>query len=589
MPRLRRRWAGLAARCLLATALVLPAFAGAANAATWNVTTTTDSQDDACTASLCSLRDAVAAASAGDVVEVPSSDSHYVLTLGQIPITQAITIRGVRASSSVIDAQSRSRLFIIRSGIDGTVTFDRVTLTGGHVTASGTGPVYGGGAVFAELNSGNEVFTHAALTDNSVTVSGDANGHVGGGAIYDTGHNLTIIHSTLARNSLTATSGGQGFNGGGAIWDCPYPSSAPMRITASTLRANTSVTNGNTGAANGGGAIYNTCSTLIIDRSTLADNSATADGNHQRGGPGNNGGGAIFNDSGSSVTVVGSTVIHNTATADGDTLGSNGGGGILIQVGTLLIDRSTIADNTANVIDEEDYDGGGGILNAFSSGMTIRSSTISGNTANLAGATARYSGGGGVADNGTKPSSYTNTTVTGNTTNVHDGAGNGGGGIIITGGAMLTNMTLVGNTSGHAAGGGLLAASASGFATLKSSILARNSAPNGTGACGVDSTGRIASLGYNLEYGAICTAATPTDKLDGNPRLGPLRRNGGPTRTLALLPGSAAINAIPRSACTDQTKPPEPVTSDQRGVRRSDHRCDIGAYERAANARRSRR
>src|SRR5262250_3510356 len=59
--------------------------------------------------------------------------------------------------------------------------------------------------------------------------------------------------------------------------------------------------------------------------------------------------------------------------------------------------------------------------------------------------------------------------------------------------------------------------------------------------------------------------------------LGPLQDNCGPTMTLALLPGSPAIDAGSMSC------PPPSV--DQRGIPRpqpTGGRCDIGAYEFAA-------
>jgi hypothetical protein len=68
--------------------------------------------------------------------------------------------------------------------------------------------------------------------------------------------------------------------------------------------------------------------------------------------------------------------------------------------------------------------------------------------------------------------------------------------------------------------------------------------------------------------------------------LGPLRDNGGPTYTMALLVGSPAIDAIPTSPtnyCTDLSAPqPQPVLTDQRGVARpqpTGSNCDIGAFE----------
>jgi hypothetical protein len=62
----------------------------------------------------------------------------------------------------------------------------------------------------------------------------------------------------------------------------------------------------------------------------------------------------------------------------------------------------------------------------------------------------------------------------------------------------------------------------------------------------------------------VGTAAHPID-----PMLGPLARNGGPTRTMALLPGSPAIDAG-----TSRGAPP----TDQRGQPRGTP-PDIGAYE----------
>lgn len=63
--------------------------------------------------------------------------------------------------------------------------------------------------------------------------------------------------------------------------------------------------------------------------------------------------------------------------------------------------------------------------------------------------------------------------------------------------------------------------------------------------------------------------------------LGPLDDNGGPTRTLALLPGSPAIDAGDDATCASP-----PVSGlDQRGTARPQGaHCDIGAYEYTASA-----
>ena len=66
-----------------------------------------------------------------------------------------------------------------------------------------------------------------------------------------------------------------------------------------------------------------------------------------------------------------------------------------------------------------------------------------------------------------------------------------------------------------------------------------------------------------------------------SPNVGPLRDNGGPTQTHALLPGSSAIDQIPSTTdavligiCRSGV-----CVTDQRGVPRPQTGSDIGAYE----------
>src|SRR5262249_30039488 len=86
----------------------------------------------------------------------------------------------------------------------------------------------------------------------------------------------------------------------------------------------------------------------------------------------------------------------------------------------------------------------------------------------------------------------------------------------------------------------------------------------------------IVAEDHNLDSGNTCGLLDPSDLTDTDPMLGPLQDNCGPTMTLALLPGSPAIDAGSPSC------PPPSV--DQRGTPRpqpSGGRCDIGAYELA--------
>jgi hypothetical protein len=84
------------------------------------------------------------------------------------------------------------------------------------------------------------------------------------------------------------------------------------------------------------------------------------------------------------------------------------------------------------------------------------------------------------------------------------------------------------------------------------------------------------SLGYNLIQapGGVTFTGTTAGNIYGvDPLLGPLANNGGPTQTMALLAGSAAIGG------GDPDTAGLPAT-DQRGFPRVvDGRVDIGAYE----------
>ena len=85
--------------------------------------------------------------------------------------------------------------------------------------------------------------------------------------------------------------------------------------------------------------------------------------------------------------------------------------------------------------------------------------------------------------------------------------------------------------------------------------------------CRLDRQFNVTDLGGNLSTDATCPG------INSDPKLGPLAHNGGPTQTMALLPGSPAIDA---AACR--------LPVDQRGVARPQGlRCDIGAYELVAD------
>ena len=193
---------------------------------------------------------------------------------------------------------------------------------------------------------------------------------------------------------------------------------------------------------------------------------------------------------------------------------------------------------------------GGGICNY---GVAVVStSTVSNNTATEAG---------GIFNLGTVY--LWRSTLSGNST------GSFGGG--------ADSSTISANSSPVGAAGGIDNSSQEGnTVTLANTILAGNA--------NSDCNGDIASQNYNLigTTSGCAFAAAPHDLVNVSAGIGSLASNGGPTQTMALLPGSPAINAGNPQGCRAPNGAIIPV--DQRGfprTRPADPVCDIGAYELA--------
>jgi predicted outer membrane repeat protein len=322
--------------------------------------------------------------------------------------------------------------------------------------------------------------------------------------------------------------------------------SGTLTVTSSTLRDNSagngggifnrfngtvtltsSTVSGNSADQNGGG-IYNQ-GTLTVTSSTLSDNSA-------RGGAG----GGIYNQQGT-VTVTSSTLSGNFA---------GGGGGIYNDRGTLTVTDSTLSGNSA------EGSGSGGGINNSSGTVTVTSSTLSANSANTGGGIFNTVPGGGPG------LIVTRSTLSGNT------ATHNGGGIYNQQAALtVTDSTLCGNSAGND-GGGIF--HFVGTATIRNTIFAGNTSP-----LSPDLSGSLNSQGHNLIGNTTGGSGfVDTDLLNVDPQLGPLQDNGGPTFTMALLPGSPALNA---------GDPAQLGVADQRGVVRAGG-VNIGAYQASASA-----
>jgi len=279
------------------------------------------------------------------------------------------------------------------------------------------------------------------------------------------------------------------------------------------------------------------------------------------------------------VTLSGLTIRHGTLAFVGHY--STGGAGIF-NSGNLLVIASTITENLVSVICAGGINScsaaGGGIFNSSAAKVTIRNSTITGNTVRDY---CRFSpclplaDGGGIFNNGTMVMS--NTTLAANASYTFGlGLGSGGGAIFNIGTATISNSTLSGNSATFR-GGGIY--NYQGYSVaLQNSIVANSIVGNPLGG---NCAGTMTSNGYNISTDSTCAFNNVGDLNNHDPLLGPLQNNGGPTDTMALLPGSPAIDAGNPGGCTDGKG--NLLTTDQRGMPRPDQEdqvgCDIGAFE----------
>ncbi len=400
------------------------------------------------------------------------------------------------------------------------------------------------GSIRYAVNQVNADSSTAADTINLAGVSGTillSNGVLGltrtAGPVVITGPGASILtisgnHASQVWNFASGVSAslsgltianGQTSGQGGGIFDGGTLSIVNSAFTGDTSTGN----NGN------GGAIYNN-STLLISGCSFISDSATAGS-----------GGAIYNNNVSTLAVVGCTFMTNSAKS---------AGGAIFQTGTLNLSGSTFNGNTANSqggaiystntaningctfsnnsapnggaiyntssfdIGDSTFNGnsatsgsGGGVRNAGGA-LTVSSSTFSGNSATVDGGGAYFSSG--------SPEAVSNTTFTANSA-----ASNDGGGFYIQSGATVSLLSsiVVGNTTTNTG-------TPNDVSVGAGSLNAVESAYNliGTGGSG----GLIQGTNNNQVGVSV-----------GSADLSTLANNGGPTQTIALLGGSAALQA----------------------------------------------
>ncbi len=453
------------------------------------------------------------------------------------------------------------------------VTIRDTTVSGNQSAANGGGlEGYGSDFVLERVNltdnfalSGGGIFTRpsSVLFQGSIAILGgkilNNQAQSSGGGIYNQASNLSISGSEFSGNRAINFSGG-------AISSID----SDVQISGSTIAANQAV--------NGGG-IEQIRGRLNLTGTTVENNQTTGSGG------------------GIELTFV-PTMIQDSRILNNRAIGN--GGGLGSYQSPITIARTEIGGNTANLLGggiegvESDLtlndvrltnnqaQSGGGLSNRSITGIantTISNSQIIGNQATETG--------GGLGFLGNTNTQIQGTTIAQNTAGIDGGgifgssvlgisnstltqnqAARNGGAINANGVVNLANVTIANNTADvNGLGGGVLV-QPSGVVQLNNTIVANNRNP-----IGPDVSGAFVDQGNNLIGSSDGSTGFATSTLVGtsaapiDPLLGPLANYGGLTETLALLPGSRAIDAGNSN-----------LTTDQRGIARVGV-ADIGAFE----------
>lgn len=539
---------GLTIRAGVVAALAVLAIAGSASAATLKVTKTSDPVPGACTASDCSLREAVRRAnSTGSADKIVLKARTYQLTqvgidddaiAGDLDVLAGsgrLTIVGKGAGRTAIDGNDIDSVLQVledaRASIRELTMRNGAAPVGGVIANAGTlslsraavrqGSALVGGGV---NNSGN-----GRLTVGKTLISGNIADAAGGGVNNEDDASATLEQSKLVGNDSNSSAGG--------IYNTD-----DARMSIRRLRIA-----GNEADVSGGGVYDQSTTPMTIARSTVAGNTASY-------------GGGVYAQNEARLAIGRSTIAGNT--------GENAGGGIYVQnearlsIGRSTIDRNKTVDNGLG----PDFSNGGGIYAQNEPSITISRSTISRNSSPTAG--------GGLFAQNESAFVLTNSTVSGNR------ADQGGGAALRNFAKLTVTFSTIARNRATTSAGAIFEDTSTPiptdpqppYVTLRGVLIARNSGPETAGGdnCFIGELVWL-SLGGSVEDDNSCQMTAGSDRVNAAARLRRLARNGGPTKTHALKPASDAVNAARRQGCPGR---------DQRGLRRPQgNRCDAGSYE----------
>jgi hypothetical protein len=380
-----------------------------------------------------------------------------------------------------------------------------------------------------------------------------------GGALgFDASSIETIENTTFSLNRAQS---------GGALFLANGPNPSILNVLSNSAFIGNSALS--ISSSSDGGAIHLLGSNIgTIDSSTFSSNMASMNG------------GAIS-------TLDGSINIIEKANFSNN--GALGGAGGAMWLSSLGITPSTLNTVTASMFSNNTASIEGGAISIMGSeAQAIRDSTFSMNST--------PGNGGAIVLHSTSTASNSLDLIVNSTFNANSAAHGGAIAFVVDSTFQsllgdLSNSTISGN-SASAEGGGIFlvgtttvpaTASLSLIGDLDSTIVANNTAPLGPDIF-EGQIENIASESFNLignNSSSFLMAGFPnannsyvgTAQMPIDPLLGPLEYNGGPTKTMALLDGSVAI---------DHGSNPLGLLFDQRGPnfhRMSGSLTDIGAFE----------
>jgi hypothetical protein len=364
------------------------------------------------------------------------------------------------------------------------------------------------------------------ITQSTLTLAGPGRAHLtisGGGAVRVLRHQTGVINpeTKLYISGMTISDGytySSTSSKGGCIVDDGF-----LHLTDTTVSGCHADTYSGTAR---GGAIYATHFTMTNSAVRNSMVSCNTNGTATAGG--------VFG-----RFLLGayySTIANNQAFCE---IGGTAKAGATYTLGTTTLEATTISGNSSS----GDF---GGAASGGGQPFSLVNSTISGNSAD------RFVGGVNVGGGGSFSAAYS--TIVSNTA-AQGSASVGdyrspGVHLVTPVGLQMTNSILANNTYGVAMAENDISSNTliSAFPKISSSLI------------------------------GVATISIPSDNLTNVcPLLGPLRDNGGPTKTHALLSGSPAIDAGTAGA--------SPPAHDQRGpgfariATRGAGVIDIGAYE----------